>query len=368
MTMKLPPLSKDKLTSPEILCDRLRILIGQEFKLTGATRTDGSNMRKTIEKALTNDLLPTPASKGSYQIVPPKGKGVPKLLLEFLDSYIITTGTTYNLQVWNRNPATDSVQIEYEHGEPLLSSDVRFVLTKVNGNTNTIESIVILTPEYIEKNFGRFGKPTIKHQLLISNKEREKLFAQHPPILFHPDAPSMIRKVSESVNVTGYSIHSKPEDGKILSLERIKDIIEKQLIGSHLDQLATKNRGQALETIISELLGYNMDTKDSLAGGYPDIRHQALEVKVQDSPTVDLGKYSPQFEEEIDSLNGFNTTTVRYLIALPDATGVIKGAVICPGYRLGEHFTYVSDTSFKCQRSIPMTFFEQFKGKVVFNP
>jgi hypothetical protein len=61
--------------------------------------------------------------------------------------------------------------------------------------------------------------------------------------------------------------------------------------------------------------------------------------------------------------------TVRYLIALSDAkTGLRQGVVLCPGRRLAEHFVYVAERSFKCQRSIPMAFFDRFEGQAVFNP
>lgn len=106
-----------------------------------------------------------------------------------------------------------------------------------------------------------------------------------------------------------------------------------------------------------------------LIGGYPDIRHQGLEVKLQDAPTVDLGMYSPQFDEPIPGCDGFTTQTVRYLIALVDpVTGICRGAVLCPGKHLGEHFIYVAEQSYKCQRAIPMSFFDNFEGEAVFNP
>lgn len=66
---------------------------------------------------------------------------------------------------------------------------------------------------------------------------------------------------------------------------------------------------------------------------------------------------------------GFTTQTVRYLIALTDPkTGTCQGAVLCPGRRLAEHFVYVAEKSFKCQRAIPMAFFDRFEGRAVFNP
>jgi hypothetical protein len=106
-----------------------------------------------------------------------------------------------------------------------------------------------------------------------------------------------------------------------------------------------------------------------LVGGYPDLRNQVLEVKIQDSPTVDLGQYSPEFEDAVPNCGSFTTRNIRYFIALTNPiTNLIEGAVLCPGNKLGLHFTYVADRSYKCQRSIPMSFFESIQGQSVFNP
>lgn len=68
----------------------------------------------------------------------------------------------------------------------------------------------------------------------------------------------------------------------------------------------------------------SISEKDLLAGGYPDIRNQALEVKAQDSPTVDLGRMSPQFRVGVTSCPGLTTEDIRYLIALTDeATDIV---------------------------------------------
>jgi len=57
------------------------------------------------------------------------------------------------------------------------------------------------------------------------------------------------------------------------------------------------------------------------------------------------------------------------LIALTNPeTEIIEGIILSPGEKLGEVFSYVSDKSYKCQRSIPMSFFEKHKGQVVINP
>jgi len=146
-------------------------------------------------------------------------------------------------------------------------------------------------------------------------------------------------------------------------------MVAKKLIGKTLESNDTKNRGQALERLVFQLLGYSEENLQGLADGYPDIPNQLLEVKVQDSPTVDLGKYSPETEELVMEDSNVTTADIRYLIVLTNPqTNIIEGIVLAPGERLGEIFTYVSDTSFKCQRSIPMSFFENYKGQCLFNP
>ena len=148
---KKPPKCKSVISTPEELVEALRPLIGQTIPMTGKSRTDGSNFRKIVTNHLLSNYMPEAADE--YEIVPPKQKGVPAFLREYIDTYIVTTGNSYNLQVWNRNPNSASVQVDLKNGETLLASDVRFVLGKINAD-NCIESIVVMTPDYIENRFG----------------------------------------------------------------------------------------------------------------------------------------------------------------------------------------------------------------------
>jgi hypothetical protein len=367
--LALPPRSKRDLTKPKELAKRLEVLVGQRFRLTGKTRTDGSNVRKLVASVLSSGKLPRPAADTDWKCVPPKRKGVPRILREFLDTYIVTTGDSYNLQVWNRNPSEPSVQIEYRNGSTLNADDARFAFVRVHPSKQTIASVVILTPEYIVDHFGPFGKPTVKQQLIITGSARERIYARQPPVAFHPDHASCLRLVSRSAPTYPAKIRDAPSHGQVLQLTTIRDLVVPALLGRQIEPRATKTRGQELELLVAQLLGYRPDKADLLLGGFPDIRHQALEVKLQDAPTVDLGRYSPQFAELVESCPDFTTQSIRYLIALMDAsTHICRGVVLCPGASLGEHFTYVADRNFKCQRSIPMQFFEQFDGMSVFNP
>jgi hypothetical protein len=366
----IPPASKNDLSSGDEIARLLRPLLGEPFPLTGRTRTDGSNLRKTVARVLEESAnLPTPAADGGWQIVPPKSKGVPRLLREFVDTYIVTSGTSYNLQVWNRNPSEPIPQIEYSDGSLLRANDVRFIFVRVDVSRHVIRSIIVATPEYIVQHFGKFGKPTFKEQLIILPRARQQVLSMNPPILFYPDDLTLSRKFSKQIIEQTARIHDAPVVGTTLRLDAIRGFVQAHLIGRRIEPNATKNRGQQLELIVASGLGYKVSDADVLIGGYPDIRHQALEVKIQDAPTVDLGRYSPQFDEPVEGCPGFTTQSVRYLIALTDpTTGICQGVVLCPGGRLAEHFVYVADRSFKCQRSIPMNFFDRFDGQAVFNP
>lgn len=353
---KKPPKYKSMISTPKELVEALKPLIGQKIPMTGKPRTDGSNFRKIITKHLLSNYMPEAADE--YEIVPPKQKGVPTFLREYIDTYIVTTGNSYNLQVWNRNPNSASVQVDLKNGETLLASDVRFVLGKI-GMNNCIESIIVMTPDYIESRFGKFGKPTVKQQLLISDKKREDIINDGGMVIVDSNLPQELLAHDETISE---EVSIKDEPDRVLSIEIINKRITDKLVGEKLDvSLSTKQRGQQLERMVAYQLGYT-GVQDNLEGGFPDIKNQMLEVKVQDSPTIDLGRYSPQFEEQISG--NFTTRTIRYLIALTNSmNGAIDGLIMCPGGELGKYFTYVAEKSFKCQRSIPMRFLKSLKDK-----
>lgn len=366
---KIPPKLVSTLTSGKLLSEYFNDLVGSKFVLTNKTRTDGSNIRKLIASVLEKHPLPELAEAGHYEIVPPKAKGIPKITREFIDTYIITSGSSYNLQVWNRNPAVDTLLITYESGENLKCTDVKFVFVKINMDDNTISSIVVLTPAYIERKFGKFGKPTIKQQLLISGKIRNNLIKSESKIILYQDSKKLSTSVCNVYSKPTQGMTDEPKVGDLFSINLLKELVADKLIGFKLPAAATKNRGQALEKKVLELLGYDIKDSDLLCGDFPDIRNQLLEVKVQDSPTVDLGKFSPEKEESVTKDAKFTTFDIRYLIALTNPkTEEIEGIILSPGEKLGELFSYVSAESYKCQRSIPMSFFDKYHGRSVFNP
>lgn len=368
--LKTPPLSPSLITPGEEIARRLQTLIGTPFQLApgnNKARTDGSNLRKRVACVLEETPLPPESIAGSFKVLPPKEKGVTRLRREWIDTFIVTTGKSYNLQVWNRNPSEPMPQIEYSDGQILRANDIRFALIRVDPVAHIIRSVVVATPAYIVEHFGKFGKQTVKEQLIITESRRKEILAREDSLLFYPDEPPVLTASTLPADLSGFSIRDKPDSNNLIPLTTLRRFVLEKLIGREIKAGSTKNRGQALESIVAEGLGYK--TGESLVGGYPDLRHQILEVKIQDAATVDLGKYSPQFEEDVPDCPGITTRQIRYLIALTDPShNKCVGAILCPGSKLGEHFVYVGEKSFKCQRAIPMSFFDKFDGKSVYNP
>lgn len=361
--LSLPPMSPQSLTSGEVIAKRLETLIGQSFTLTGKSRTDGSNIRKAVTACL-EPFYDGQAEKSAVAEL--AEKGVPKLKHEMIDTYVVTSGNSYNLQVWNRIPNSRDVLIEYENGDCLTCADVRLVFVKVDVEKSCIDSVIVTTPSYIEDHFGKFGVPTIKWQLIISDSKRQEILSRNPPVLVEPDF-NLDEYLNGNISYHSMNMFDEPQEGEVVSIQSLKPVLIDNLIGKTIDPAATKNRGQMLEYSVISLLDYDIKEDSVLAGGYPDLPNQALEIKIQDSPTVDLGKYSPQFETEVYSDLDITTESIRYLIALMNKeTNEVEGFILVPGKSLGEYFSYVADKNFKCQRSIPMSFFDSYKGQAVF--
>ena len=73
-SFKIPPKSPAYLTETKKIPQILKDLVGKEYKLTGKTRTDGSNLRKLIADVLLKRGLPEGAIENEFEIVPPKKK------------------------------------------------------------------------------------------------------------------------------------------------------------------------------------------------------------------------------------------------------------------------------------------------------
>lgn len=106
-----------------------------------------------------------------------------------------------------------------------------------------------------------------------------------------------------------------PQKDQLLSIQEIYYRLS-PLVGQYidyLDPLQERNRGAKLHAMICKCLGYSIYEDD---GNYPDIVNQLLEIKLQTSPTIDLGLHSPTDGKPIITLPDitFYSEDIRYVI------------------------------------------------------
>ncbi len=200
-------------------------------------------------------------------------KTQPRFFGQQLDIY---TQKSSNLQIWNEE----------------VSPTRRYAIIQIS-DQDIVLKVKVLNGQELAL-LDTTGTITTKYQagLVIGTDSHELVSAQ--------DTPSMLPYVqSDSTFAALDSPIDEPDCGTLLSIQKIFDRLSR-LVGLSfsdpgIDQ--ERNRGAVLHRLICESLGYN-HYEDN--GQFPDIRHQLLEVKLQTSPTIDLGLVLPSSEEQLD--------------------------------------------------------------------
>jgi hypothetical protein len=245
----------------------LETLINQA--LTGLD-LDGLALRtrsKVVKTAICEALgYPVPKSFKKTQ---------PRFLGQQLDTY---TQKSNNLQIWNEelSPTRRYAIIQ------ISSQDIVLKVKVVNG-----QELALLDTT---------GTITTKYQArLITGADSHELVSAQ-------DTPPMVPYVKFGATfATSISPIDEPECGDLLPIQEIFDRLS-TLVGLSfadpgIDQ--ERNRGAALHRLICECLGYS---RYEDKGQFPDIHHQLLEVKLQTSPTIDLGLILPSSKDYLDIL------------------------------------------------------------------
>jgi hypothetical protein len=165
--------------------------------------------------------------------------------------------------------------------------------------------------------------------------------------------------------LAGQSPIEAPVPGLVLPIETLFERLA-PLAGTRLSNVGLtqeRNRGAGLHRVACQLLGLG-DYADS--GQFPDIRSQALEVKLQTSPTIDLGLFSPDSEKPAVSLgHGLRHCDTRYLVVYGERTADLESvdvtaAVLSTGEDFFGEFTRFGglEVNRKIQIRLPNDFFE----------
>lgn len=200
-------------------------------------------------------------------------KTQPRFPGQLFDTYVQKSN---NLQVWNEE----------------LASTRRYVIIRVNSN-DVIVKVKVVTGVTLGL-LDTTGTLTQKYQArLIPGENSTELVTEEDTDLLRP----FVRIGVDLAAIASPVNH--PEAGQLLPIheifERLSGLVCTKFVDRGYDQ--ERNRGAELHRLVCQHLGYG-DYRDD--GQFPDVRHQLLEVKLQTSPTIDLGLVCPNSTEALD--------------------------------------------------------------------
>lgn len=183
--------------------------------------------------------------------------------------------------------ASDNLQIWNEELKPRR----RYVLIAV-GSDDRVWKVKVVTGAMLAK-LDTTGTLTQKYQarFIAGDSDRELVTIEDTKYLMPLIGPEDITLASEPTN--------EPVAGTVLPIRAVFDrlcpLIGKSFANVGQDQ--ERNRGAELHRLVCGAVGFQNYADD---GQFPDVRNQLLEVKLQTSPTIDLGLVEPASTEPLD--------------------------------------------------------------------
>ena len=272
-------------------------------------RTRAKVAREEICKALG---YPVP---DSFKQVRPRFTG------QNLDVYVQKSN---NLQIWNED----------------VDVDRRYVIVRVDSDSK-VKAVRVLTGKQL-------------YEISTSNTETQKLQAkanrqfQRSTLLTKKDSENFERVSSDPLS-------------RLLPISnvfaRLSLLSGREFSYEGNDQ--ERNRGEALHRLVCDRLG----TRFVENGQFPDIPDQLLEIKLQTSPTIDLGAVSPDSDKMLIGYKGLKVQDTRYAIFYGTSTGnkvKITRVVLVNGAEFFDHFDRFGGnvTNGKLQVNLPETLFD----------
>ena len=268
----------------------------------------------------------------------------PRFPGQFFDTY---TQKSNNLQIWNEE----------------LSPSRRYVIIRIS-ETDEITRVKVVTGDTLAL-LDTTGTLTQKYQArCIVGEQSAELISDTDPLRLAP----FVKHDIDLAKVGSPTI--QPQVGDLLPVaeifQRLIPLIGQQFPDAGADQ--ERNRGAALHRMVCKALGYATYQDD---GQFPDVRHQVLEVKLQTSPTIDLGLVTPASTEPLDvpMLNGEQVRhcDVRYAIFyahIEDGNVTLTHLLVSPGADFFKRFPQFQGKvlNAKLQIPLPSDFFAQSEG------
>ena len=274
-------------------------------KLAGLVLNQPIRTRSKVVKSAICDALGYPVPR-SFLKTQPRFPG------QNFDVYVQKSD---NLQIWNE----------------ALSAARRYVLVRVN-EQDLVTTVRVITGQQLAK-LDTTGTLTQKYQATaIDDVNFSRLVSPN-------DTPDLMFQIQEAK--TEFFQNLLPIDFMFVQLQ---PILGTMLKNPGADQ--ERNRGWELHKAVSKLLGIDLAQDD---GQVPDITEQLLVLKLQTSPTVDLGLVSPGSTEPLEAFPGLKFADLRY--------GLFYGTPVGDQVRI-DQMIMTTGADFFC-------FFKRLKGNVV---
>lgn len=253
-------------------------------------------------------------------------------------NFDVYTQKRLNVQIWNE-------EVDFSR---------RYVFLRVNED-DLVTCVRVITGEELVQ-YDRTGKLTTKYQATMHHFDSSCLFSDDSNALqdFIVDSPKLLIEVNPN---------DLPRRNQLL---RIAEIYQRLLpmVGrsiNYLDAVQERNRGAELHEMICDHLGYSIYEDD---GKYPDIANQLLEIKLQTSPTIDLGLHSPEDGQYITSIGRMPifSKDVRYAIFDGEVVGhkvILRNLYVVGGESFSTYFPIWEGKNSKIQLPLPLNFFER---------
>jgi len=260
-----------------------------------------------------------------YPVPTSFAKTKPRFPGQLFDTY---TQKSNNLQVWNEE----------------LAPTRRYVIIRISDD-GVVRKVKVVTGDSLSR-LDMTGTLTQKYQarLNCSLEEAELISANDTMI---------VRTSTNSKGVLqGFSPTDNPSARTLLPIttvfNRLRSLVGASFPDRGYDQ--ERRRGQDLHELVCHALGYTNYADD---GKFPDIRNQLLEVKLQTSPTIDLGLVCPNSQDSLDlpKMGGkqLRHCDVRYALFYANTDGTTVAIT---------HFFLTTGEEFFSR-------FPQFQGKVL---
>lgn len=263
-------------------------------------------------------------------------KTQPRFVGQNFDVY---TQKSLNVQIWNED----------------IDDNRRYVFLRANDD-DVITSVRVITGYQLVK---------FDHTGTLTQKFQARMQAYHQNICSLNDSITINNWVTtdKTTDLSRVNPNNCPRRGQLLRItevySRLLPMVGKSI--SYLDATQERNRGAELHAMICRHLGYVIYEDN---GTYPDIFNQLLEIKLQTSPTIDLGLHSPEDGASIVSIDSttFYSKDIRYAIFSGKVFGdrvYLENLYLVTGEDFSNYFPLFrgKGTNKKLQIPLPANFF-----------